>query len=99
MLQPEGRLESSARPAFEHRLAEVSLLGTERVLIDLSRVSFIGSAALRAILVTAKRLVATGGRLVIFAPPPVAQIFAVSGLDMVLPVHLSLGHARAALAD
>lgn len=98
ILQLEGRLESGAVPAFERRLSEASQLGNERLLIDLSRVSFIGSAALRAILVAAKRLTASDGRLAIFAPPQIAQVFSVSGLDAVLPVHLSLANAQAALA-
>src|SRR3954451_13369583 len=98
LLQLDGRLESSSVPAFQHRLSEASLLGNERLLLDLSRVSFIGSAALRVILVTAKRLTASGGKLAIFAPPQVAQVFTVSGLDTVLPVHLSLAQAREALA-
>jgi len=97
VLQLEGRLESSVVPAFQQRLSEASVLGTERLLLDLSRVNFIGSAALRAILVTAKRLGATGGKLAVFATPQVTQVFTVSGLDAVLPVHLSLAQARDAL--
>ena len=98
LLQVDGRLESNSVPAFQHRLSEASLLGNERLLLDLSRVSFIGSAALRVILVTAKRLGASGGKLAIFAPPRVAQVFSVSGLDTVLPVRPSLAQAREALA-
>jgi anti-anti-sigma factor len=97
-LQLDGRLESTTVPAFERRLSEASLLGNERLLIDMSRVSFIGSAAVRAILVAAKRLTASGGRLAIFAPPHIFQVFSVSGLDSVLAVHLSLAQAHEALA-
>ncbi len=98
IIQLEGRLESAGAPVFEHRLLEASLLGNERLLIDLSRVSFIGSAALRAILVAAKRVAGSGGRLSIFALPPIAQVFSVAGLDAVLPVRLSLAQAQEALA-
>lgn len=98
VLELDGRLESGSVPAFQHRLDEASLLGNERLLLDLSRVSFIGSAALRAILVTAKRLGVSGGKLAVCAPPQIAQVFMVAGLDAVLPVHLNLAQARAALA-
>ncbi len=98
VIELEGRLESTAVPEFERRLSEASESGNERLLIDLSRVSFIGSAALRAILVAAKRLTASDGRLAIFAPPQIAHVFSVSGLDAVLPIHLSLAGARDALA-
>lgn len=99
LVQVEGRLESGSVPAFQARLAAASPLGTEKLVLDLSRVSFIGSAALRAILVAAKRLGVSGGRLAIFAPPHIAEMFAVSGLDAVLPVRLSLAQAQEALVD
>jgi anti-anti-sigma factor len=99
LVQLDGRLESGVVPAFQRRLSEAAVLGTEHLLLDLSRVSFIGSAALRAILIAAKRLGTTGGRLAVFAPPQIAQVFTVSGLDAVLSVRGSLEQAREALAD
>lgn len=85
-------------PSFQNQLSQATLLGNERLGLDLSRVSFIGSAALRVILVTAKRLGVSGGRLAVYAAPQVAQVFVVAGLDAVLPVHNSLDEAQAALA-
>ncbi len=97
VLPLEGRLEAASVSALQNQLNEASLLGTERVLVDMSGVNFIGSAALRAILVTAKRLTGTGGKLSIFAPPQIVQIFTVSGLDTVLSVHLNRAQALEAL--
>ena len=99
LVQVDGRLESGAVPAFQGRLTAASPLGTEKVLLDLSRVSFIGSAALRAILMAAKQLGTSGGRLAIFAPPHIAEMFAFSGLDAVLTVRLSLAQAQESLAE
>jgi anti-anti-sigma factor len=93
----DGRLESGSVPAFQDRLSKACVLGTEKLLLDLSGVSFIGSAALRAVLVAAKRLAASGGRLAIFAPSQIAEVFTVSGLDAVLPVRSSFEQAREAL--
>jgi anti-sigma B factor antagonist len=98
VLQLDGRLESSSVPSFQNQLSQATLLGNERLVLDLSRVSFIGSAALRVILVTAKRLGVSGGRLAVYAAPQVAQVFVVAGLDAVLPVHNSLDEAQAASA-
>ena len=78
--------------------SQATLLGNERLVLDLSRVSFVGRAALRVILVTAKRLGVSGGRLAVCAAPQIAQVFVVAGLDAVLPVHVSLDEARGALA-
>jgi stage II sporulation protein AA (anti-sigma F factor antagonist) len=98
VLRLDGRLESSSVPTFQNQLSQATLLGNERLVLDLSRVSFVGSAALRVILVTAKRLGVSGGRLAVCAAPQIAQVFVVAGLDAVLPVHVSLDDARAALA-
>jgi anti-anti-sigma factor len=92
-----GRLESTTLPTLEHKLTEAAPLGSERLLVDMSRVNFIGSAALRVLLVMAKRLAVGGGKLVVVAPPQVAQVFTVSGLDAVLPVYLNFDAAREAL--
>jgi len=97
VLPLRGRLEAASVPALQNSLNEASPLGTERVLLDMSGVNFIGSAALRAVLVTAKRLAKTGGKLSIFAPPQIAQIFRVSGLDTVLLVHADRAQALEAL--
>ena len=97
LLQFEGRLLSGSVPRFQQRMSEACPSGSERLLLDLLKVSFIGSAALRAILVTAKRLGASGGKLAVCAPPQIVQIFAVSGLDAVLPVRADLAQAGEAL--
>jgi anti-anti-sigma factor len=99
ILPLDGRLESATLPALEHKLSEATPLGSERLLVDMSGVSFIGSAALRVLLVTAKRLAAGGGKLVVFAPPQIAQVFSVSGLHAVVPVFLHVDAAREALAS
>ena len=98
VLQLDGRLESSSVPTFQNQLSQATLLGNERLVLDLSRVSFVGSAALQVILVTAKRFGVSGGRLAVCAPPQIPQVFVVAGPDAVLPVHVSLDDARASLA-
>jgi anti-sigma B factor antagonist len=98
VLQLDGRLESSSVPTFQNRLSQATLLGNERLVLDLSRISFVGSAALRVILVTAKRLGVSGEQLAVYAVPQIAQVFAVAGLDALLPVDVSLDEARAARA-
>ena len=99
VLPLDGRLESASVKALEHQLTEATLLGNERLLVDMSRVSYIGSAALRAILFMAKRLAVAGGKLVVCGPPQVAKVFSVSGLEGIVPVFLDVAAAREALAS
>ncbi len=99
VVQLVGRLDSSSVARFQQRLAEASVSGTEKLLLDLSAVNFIGSAALRAILVAAKQLSASGGKLAIFTSSQIADVFIASGIDAVLPVRTSLEQARNELID
>jgi hypothetical protein len=45
VLPLDGRLESSSVPSFQNQLSQATLLGNERLVLDLSGVSFVGSAA------------------------------------------------------
>jgi hypothetical protein len=71
ILQLDGRLESSSVPSFQNQLSQATLLGNERLVLDLSRVSLIGSAALRVVRV----------RRPVCAARQIAQVFVVAGLD------------------
>ena len=94
-----GRLDAGAVREFELQLAAASLVGNERVLVDLSLTSFITSMALRSLLATARRLANEGGRLVVWVTAMEnVRLFTASGLDQVIPVYTTLAQARAALA-
>jgi anti-anti-sigma factor len=94
-----GRLDAGAVRDFEHKIAAASLLGNERLLVDLSLTSFITSMALRSLLTAARRLDKAGGRLVVWVSSPEnIRLFTASGLDQVIPVRTTLAQARAALA-
>jgi len=97
IVQPQGRLETSAVPALERDLQSACRPGNERVLVDLSRVSYLGSMAIRALLTAARRMAATGGSMAILADGDIAGVFVNAGLDTVLPVHRTLAAAQAAL--
>jgi len=93
-----GRLDAGAVRDFEQRVAAASMLGTERVLVDLSLTSFITSMAIRSLLKAAQRLAKDGGRLVVcVSSPENIRLFTASGLDQVIPLHTDLAQARAAL--
>lgn len=60
------------------------------LLIDVSELTFMDSAALHAIVRAYRKLRATGGQLALVSPsPPVARLLQLSGLDTVIDVHAS----------
>jgi anti-anti-sigma factor len=69
-----------------------------RLLIDLRKVSFLGSMGLRSIVFPARAVLSRGGKVVLFAPNEMVEsVLKTSGIDALLPVYHDLQLAMAAL--
>jgi anti-anti-sigma factor len=75
------------------------IAGTSKaVLVDLQKVSFIGSMGLRALVAPARAIKNRGGKIVLLGPnESVGKVLKSSGIDTVIPVHHDLQTALAAL--
>ena len=61
--------------------------GTGALVVDLSRLTFIDSSGLSALIRVNQRMTVAGRELSIIAPgPPAAKTFEITGLDQVLPL-------------
>jgi anti-anti-sigma factor len=68
------------------------------VLVDLQKVTFIGSMGLRALVSPARTIKNRGGKLVLFGPNEmVERVLNTSGIDTVIPVYHDYDAALAAL--
>src|SRR6476660_1519983 len=64
-----------------------AMQGSQRVVIDLSGVSFIASQGIRALLTRARDVSRAGGRVVLAGPQPrVREILGYAGADSILTV-------------
>ena len=80
MLDVVGRMDGSTAPLLQERLALVMAEPRARVLVDLARLDYIGSAGFRILLLAAKRAQETGCRLVLCGiSGRVRQLFDVGG--------------------
>jgi anti-sigma B factor antagonist len=69
------------------------------LVVDLDQVSFIDSTGLAALVGTAKRATACGGRLyAVCSQPKIRHLFGLTGLDCWIPLASTLGEALEALA-
>ena len=92
-----GELDVAAVPELRRLLAPAASLGTSRILLDLSEVTFIDSLSLAAI-VAAKRRLGDEGRLAVVADHHyVLLIFEAGGLDSVVEVFRTRDEAEAYL--
>lgn len=96
VLGPVGRINNDTSPEFQSRL--LGCVGSGAVLVDLSRVEYISSAGLRALMMASKQSKAVNGRLAVAALTPVVkEIFTISRFSYVVAVYETAADALAAL--
>jgi anti-anti-sigma factor len=82
-----GWLDARTAPDFEAHVLDRLDAGKRRFILDLERAELVTSAGLRAILTVTKRMRGVGGTLVVCGLRGVVkEVFAVSGLDTLIPV-------------
>lgn len=93
----DGRLDIEGAAAVDLQMNVIA--GSKKaVLIDLQKVSFLGSMGLRALVAPARAIKGRGGKVVLFGPNEmVEKVLKTSGVDTLIPVHHELQSAISAL--
>jgi len=100
VLIPDGRLDQDSAAAFQERLLAALAGENEAVIVDFSKIPYISSVGLRAIMIAAKKSKADGISLSVAAlTPTVNEIFEISRFRFVVTVFDSLRDAVAAVSD
>ena len=72
---------------------------SSKVLVDIEKVTFIGSMGLRTLILPAREVMSRGGKMLLFGPNKlVTEVLHTSGLDTVVPVFIDYQAALDALA-
>jgi anti-sigma B factor antagonist len=91
VLQPTGRLNMVAAPAFKNLVEETVSSGQTRIIVDLGEVTFIDSSGLGALIAGLKATRQAGGDLRIAAvPEQVMTVLRLTNLDRVLRAHTTV---------
>jgi len=97
VLNVDGRLDSVSSLSFEKQLAKLIDGGTIFIALDCSRLDYISSAGLRAILSSAKKAKLAHGKLTIGNPSPqVNEVLDIAGFASILPIFKTIEEAVAA---
>ena len=93
----DGRLDIEGAAAIDLKMNIIA--GSQKaVLVDMQKVSFLGSMGLRALVAPARAIKGRGGKIVIFGPTElVEKVLKSSGVDTMIPIHHELQNAIAAL--
>ena len=99
VLIPVGRIDNDTSPTFQKRLLAAVAAPDCAVLVDLSKVDYVSSAGLRALMTGAKQAKANNGRLAVAELKPVVkEIFAISRFSYVVEVFAASAEAFRAFA-
>ena len=93
----DGRLDIAGAAAVDLQMNVIA--GSRKaVLVDLQKVSFLGSMGLRSLVAPARTMKSRGGKMVLFGPSEMVEnVLKTSGIDSVIPIHHELQSALAAL--
>ena len=92
-LNLRGRLDAPSALMIDNTFATMAG-AQERLIVDLSRVSFIASAGLRTLIAGARGLIARNGKMVCLDPDPlVEQVLVRSGVDRLVPICRDISEA------
>lgn len=93
----DGRLDIEGAAAIDLPM-NVCAGSAKSLLIDLDKVSFLGSMGLRSILIPAQNVRRRGGKVALLSPLPMVEaVLKASNIDQVIPIFHELDAAVAAL--
>ena len=83
-----GRLDTGGAEVFAQRLHQLIDRGERRLVIDGGTLEYISSAGLRVLLVSAKRLKAVDGKIVLSSlKPHIVEVFEIAGFKSIFPIY------------
>ena len=93
-----GRLDVSGAAEIETRFARLSAAASPRLVLDLTRVNFLGSIGIRLVIINAKAVKQRGGRMVLMVGDnaAVAETLESTGLGSLIPILKDNAAAEAA---
>ena len=95
----EGRIDSSNSREFHSELEAVVTDSDTALVLDFEDVSYISSAGMRVILLTAKSLQKSGLEFVLCSMnDSIREVFKISGFDKIITIHSSRAEALSAVA-
>lgn len=94
-----GRIDSSNSREFHSGLEAVLTDDDPAVVLNFEDISYISSAGMRVILITAKSLQSKGVKLVLCSMnDSIREVFKISGFDKIIPIHDSQSEALTAVS-
>ena len=96
----DGRVDGANAREFQSALEAAIDDNTSAVILDMERLSYISSAGLRVILLTAKSLQGRNAKFAVCSlSESIQEVFEISGFDKIISIHPSQAETLAAFND
>lgn len=96
----DGRIDGTNAQEFQKELETGVDTNARVVILDLEHISYISSAGLRVILLTAKSLLKKNAKFAVCSlSAQIREVFEISGFDKIISVYASQAEAIAALKN
>ncbi len=96
----DGRVDGANAREFQSALEAAIDDNESTVILDMERLSYISSAGLRVILLTAKSLQGRNAKFAVCSlSESIQEVFEISGFDKIISIHPSQAEALAAFND
>ncbi len=96
----DGRVDGANAREFQSALEAAIDDNESTVILDMERLSYISSAGLRVILLTAKSLQRRNAKFAVCSlSESIQEVFEISGFDKIISIHPSQAEALAAFND
>ena len=90
VIKISGKLDSNTSPEFETKLMSYINSGENKVLLDCKDLDYISSAGLRVLLLAAKILKNSGGKIVLSSlKEHILEVFNIAGFTSIFPIYPS----------
>jgi anti-sigma B factor antagonist len=88
IIQISGKLDSNTSPEFETKLMSFINSGESKILLDCKDLDYISSAGLRVLLLAAKVLKNSGGKIVLSSlKEHIHEVFNIAGFTSIFPIY------------
>ena len=100
VVSAKGRIDGANATEVQGVLSDAFEPGVELMLLDLGELTYISSAGLRVIMLTARTLDRSGAKFAVGSPSgPIREVFQISGFDQIIPIFDSQAEAIESLGN
>jgi len=94
VVTPEGRLDADQAPALDRTLTQILDEGCSRIVVDMSRVTYISSRGLKSLIAAWRRADKAGGKLVLSGMSSrLYSVFDMAGFTQLFSIHPTMDAA------